>query len=299
MRIAVTGGMGFIGTEVVSRLIIKGHDVVIVDFWEQLIREYEDERYPVLETIYANLTTAEDVIDPFEFLRSDNLLDVEAVIHLGAVVDTTKMGSDLFDMNVSYTRDLAKKLKCPIVFASSAATYGMKGFPNNPYGLSKILAEKAIANEREDSLHAFDYSFLRFFNVFGKFEHHKKKMASMPFKLSQAYKEGRQLEMHSLDAARDFVPVSVVADCVIDKALTTRHSPSRTFDVGSGEATSFADLDNFVMQAARQTTSIVKSIAMPSSLIGRYQTWTKAGTWNPNIGSCSTREWLEKYYGKS
>ncbi len=299
MRVAVTGGMGFIGTEVVSRLIIKGHDVVVVDFWSQLIQTYEKRRYPILETTYANLTTADDVLTPYEFL-DEHCKNVDVIVHLGAVVDTMNIcEDDLVKLNVDYTRALVSKLRSPIVFASSASVYGTKGYPNNPYGLTKTMGERII---RDEPRFNSDHTILRFFNVFGRHEHHKGKMASVPFKLSQAYNEGRQFELHSPDAARDFVPVAIVADLIVsivelyaggDKPL------SRTYDVGSGSATTFEDLNNFIMQAKGATQSIVKNVPMPPELVGRYQGWTKAGLSVQNMGACSTREWLEKYYGKS
>lgn len=303
MRIAVTGGLGFIGSMVVADLVKDGHEVIIVDFWEDLILDYEANRYPILELAYMNIKGSSRLVDPYEFLRRFKELGPHVVVHAGAVVDTTDLGTDgkLWHLNVHYTQQLAQAASeagAHLVYISSAATYGTKGFPNNPYGLSKLLGEKALVGMKTR------VSILRLFNVFGQYEHHKGDMASVPFKLAQAYRTGDTFKMFAPDAARDFVPVANVVHAVREE-VTRMHGPGavgshRVHDVGTGIATSFSDLDNFVMQATKNTATCCRLIDMPEKLRGRYQGFTRAGRkesplYQPYL---LTREGIEEYYGK-
>lgn len=309
MLIAVTGAFGFIGQEVVSRLVGRGHRLVFVDYWDDLIPRYEGMAAPILESVYETTLQAELVFRPRGFLTWLGGANPDVIVHLGAVVDTTDMGGSgkLFSSNVTYTRDLVRAANlghqtCDvpgIVFASSAAVYGAKGFPNNPYGFTKALGERFVAETRGE------FSALRFFNVFGRNEHHKGPMASMPFKIAQAYRTGRMIEMHSLDSARDFVPVTTVAAKVAAYAelLGSRDLDDPSIrsveDLGTGHATTFMNLDTYVMQAVGSVRSCVLPVPMPSSVAGRYQHYTCAGTRIKNCGfdSQSTREGIEEAYG--
>jgi ADP-L-glycero-D-manno-heptose 6-epimerase len=311
MLIAVTGAFGFIGQEVVSRLVGRGHRLILVDYWDELIPRYEELGTPILESVYSTAPQAELLMRPEQFLTWLDGSAPDVIAHLGAVVDTADMGDSgrLFSSNVAFTRELVRKSNLGrlthdvpgIVFASSAAVYGSKGFPNNPYGLTKALGERFVVETRGE------FSMLRFFNVFGRNEHHKGPMASMPFKVAQAYRRGDRIDMHSLDSARDFVPVTSVAATVaaITETLGSRDLDEpviRTVeDVGTGYATTFADLDNYIMQAMRNVTSCVREVSIPSATMGRYQHYTCAGVRAVNraFGSQSTRDAIEEIYGPS
>ena len=299
MRIAVTGGMGFIGTEVVSLLEERGHEVTVVDFWGNLIRSYEKNRFPILERVYQNLARASDVLEPCDLFDHAAKSRFNSIIHLGAIVDTTDLGSqEMIERNVDYTRQLVKTVNSQhftpsdIIFASSAATYGLnKGVPNNPYGLTKVLGENVVARSA-----GFSVS-LRFFNVFGEFEHHKGVMASVPFKIAQAYRTGDRFELHSPDSARDFISVSCVAETVARVAYS--QLVSGVCDVGTGVATTFDELDGLIMRATGNITSACRIVPMPEHISGRYQTYTKAGMTIDRVSSGqSTIEGIEEQYGK-
>jgi len=311
MKIAITGGMGFIGTELVSRFADGSDEITVVDFWDSLLRDYESARYPALNRIYRNLSIAEQVITPDEFmtqLRESRVPDV--IVHLGAIVDTTDLGSDtMIQENVRFTRTLVSvandrptEFVPGIVFASSAATYGANHLqPNNPYGLTKVLGEKVISQTRGQ------YAMLRLFNVFGALEHHKRGSASLPFKLAQAYTTGDLwFDMHSPHASRDFVPVTSVADEIVRIAtdMTSRESDGSdgirgTWDVGTGESTLLTDMDTFIQQARRCSRSLVREVPIPKSIAGRYQSFTCAGlNGMPLIGNrMNTRDGIEEQYG--
>ena len=299
MNIAVTGGLGFIGERVVSRLLQDGHSVAIVDYWDEKIRAYEENRYPILEGIYSNIARCSDVLTPLQLL--DRICDFQSIVHLGAVVDTTDLGgADMVDNNVNYVRQLIESInslqysKPSVIFGSSAAVYGNSGFPNNPYGAFKSLAERLFERLRAP---VFIY---RFFNVFGKNEHHKGQMASIPFKLAKAYELEQEFEMHSLDASRDFIPVDSVASCIA-KSLSFFEGPltkKKICDLGTGIATSFRSLDAIVMEAMGKSVSCIKEIDLPERLKGRYQTFTRAGISEYNAGSeISTVNGIQAAYG--
>lgn len=313
MLIAVTGALGFIGQEVIETLLRDVTSrVIAVDFLEDVISGYEEKRFPIIERVYSTLSRCEDFIRPFEFIEWLKRSRVDCVIHLGATVDTMDYGKGtLFANNVDYVRDLVgacndnrESSEVPgIVFASSAAVYGVRGFPVNPYGMTKSLGEKIVASSRGRHIS------LRFFNVFGALEHHKASMASVPFKLAQAYRDGQTFNMHSLDSKRDFVPVSTVADRVCDfvdglarsrMTWTADGLSSGIFDLGTGRATSFDEIDRTIMHSVGATTSCVREVAFPPSLMGRYQHYTRAGDRgivNVGAGTVGTVESIERVYG--
>jgi ADP-L-glycero-D-manno-heptose 6-epimerase len=305
MRIAVTGGLGFIGQQIVKRLIELDHEVTVVDFWERLVTRYERDRLPIIHGVYRTLSVVHSVVDPYEFLLDyeySNQHDI--IIHAGATVDTKDLGDGtLWENNVRYTQRLIGGLgrNTGVIFLSSAATYGAHGYPNNPYGLSKKMGERILENSLCRG------RALRLYNVFGENEDHKGNMASVPWKLAQAYKRSTKFEMHSPDAKRDFVPVSAVVDAVIeqvDDLHATRNGAAQggfqAFDVGTGLATSFADLDNYVMQATGNKVSCVNFIEMPPELVGRYQGYTCAGMSGTlrKGGNMTTRQGIEDFYGR-
>lgn len=305
MRIAVTGGMGFIGTEIVKRALAEGNEVICVDFLEDLIPDYERNKYPILDDVYANLAGCARVVYPWDLVHDFEVYAPQVIIHAGAVVDTTDMGSEiLFARNLSYTGHLCRKaseMGAHMVFSSSASVYGngQRRHPINPYALTKALGERLLEGMKTRTVA------LRYFNVFGKNEHHKGEMASVPFKISQAYAKGEQFSLFRPESARDFVPVSTVAQVTLEVAVNllgpATPNGHKIFDVGTGEATTFNDLDNFIMQAMGKKQSIVKEIPMPKSLEGRYQMYTCAGgPRSPGLLAIpkTTRDGLEEMYGK-
>lgn len=302
MRIAVTGAMGFIGTRVMSELLSKeGNEVIAVDRWPELLRAYERAQLPILPQVYSNLSLASDVFEPTEFIDVICALRPNAVIHLGAIVDTQDLCSnEMVEQNVRYTRRLIDELstlECPPVFsfASSASVYGKNHLsPVNPYGLTKAMGERIV--ERLPT----PVSILRFFNVFGEFEHHKGNMASLPFKIARAYQTGDRFDLYSPGSARDFIPVDSVARSIVRQTelmWLEGHDAAGTFDVGTGEATTFEDIDTYIMQATGNTTSACRIVPMPASLETRYQHFTRAGMKPILPCTLNTRDGIEECYG--
>lgn len=280
-RIVVTGGIGFIGSSVVERLLNLGHKVVCVDYVRDRLAKYEKYRFPILRQVYKNLGRCADVLEPHELLASSNeMRRATKFIHLGACVDTSAKEDLLFDENVSYTRQLAQALPpgSHIVFGSSAATYGERDAPCNPYGLTKSIGEQILANNHDITAIA-----LRFFNVFGRYEHHKGDMASVPFKIAQAYKNKNRFDMFCPDASRDFICVQDVTDAVVGHTMDVQGG-FHVYDVGYGASETFEDLDYKLQILHGYQNSICKIVPMPEKFKGRYQGYTRAGRTGNTIG---------------
>ena len=285
--IVVTGAAGFIASNVVEALNNCGrNDLILVDDFsrEERRRNYEDKQYLQL--------VSRDVFP--EFLI-EHRKDIDFIIHLGARTDTTEFDYRVFQkLNVDYTLGLWKlctEYQIPLIYASSAATYGMGelGYddrhdiverlqPLNPYGRSKNEIDKYILSQTEQPPF---WAGLKFFNVYGPNEFHKGKMASVilhayrqiqetgKMKLFRShnpnFKDGQQL--------RDFVYVKDVAKVIL---WLMEHRPvSGLYNVGTGKARSFYDLvDNTFKAMGRETH--VEFIDMPIEIRDKYQYFTEA-----------------------
>ena len=288
----VTGGAGFIGSNVVAELAARGKEVAVCDW----LRSDERWRNLAKHTI-ADIVLPEDL--PGWLDRHTDA--VEAVIHMGANSSTMETDVDLIvRQNIRATLDLLEwctRTGKRLIYASSAATYGdgSAGFddrsdsaglarlrPLNAYGWSKHVVDRRIAFlcERGAPLPPQCVG-LKFFNVYGPNEYHKGGMMSVvarnygsirrnePMRLFKSYRkeyaDGGQL--------RDFV---YVKDCV-NVVLWLLESPtiSGLFNVGSGAARSWLDLANAMFSAADLQPQI-EFIDMPPAVIGKYQYFTEA-----------------------
>ncbi|MEH6404375.1 MAG: ADP-glyceromanno-heptose 6-epimerase [Sneathiella sp.] len=291
-QILVTGGAGFIGSNIVAALSDRGDDVVVCDWLENGDK-------------WKNL--AKHVIS--DFVDPDNLMtwleingsSVKAVIHMGAISATTETDGDLIlNRNFRPTRalwDWATKHQKTFIYASSAATYGDgdQGFdddqsddalanlaPLNLYGWSKHSFDKFVARlEKSDGKTPAQWAGLKFFNVYGPNEYHKGNMKSViaqsypkiaagdPVTLFKShnpnYEDGGQL--------RDFV---YVKDCVkVILWLLDNGHVSGLFNLGTGQARSFKDLAEATFKAANKDNQI-SYIDTPLSIRDKYQYFTEA-----------------------
>lgn len=246
--IIVTGAAGFIGSCLVSKLNQEGfYDLILVDDFSNVnkMKNLEGKKYSRL--VHR---------DAFMQWLKENQRLVQFVFHMGARTDTTEMDKSIFDrLNLEYTKELwnlCVTYGLPIVYASSAATYGSGEFgyedrediiprlkPLNPYGESKNEFDKwALRQDHQP----FFWAGLKFFNVYGPNEYHKGRMASVVFhaynqirekglvKLFRShhpdYKDGEQL--------RDFVYVKdVVEVCYF---LMHHRKNSGIYNLGSGQS---------------------------------------------------------------
>jgi ADP-L-glycero-D-manno-heptose 6-epimerase len=290
--IVVTGGAGFIGSNIVAALSQRGGRVVISDVlgsgdkWKNIAKHYVHDFLP--PDALGNWLTA-------------NAESIAAVVHMGAVSSTTERDADLIlrsNLRLSIELwDLCARHGWPYIYASSAATYGdgSQGFgdasdaaslahlrPLNPYGWSKHFFDRRVRNladsgEREPP----KWAGLKFFNVYGPNEYHKGSMRSViaanfesiaggaPLRLFRSnrkdYADGGQM--------RDFI---YVADCVaVVLWMLDNPFPSGIYNVGTGEARSWLDLGRALFGALGEEERI-EFIDMPENLRGRYQYFTEA-----------------------
>lgn len=285
--IVVTGAAGFIASNVVQTLNDYGRqDLILVDDFskEEKRRNYEDKFFHCL-------------VHRDEFLQSfrENHDNIEFVIHLGARTDTTEFDYNVFQhLNVDYTLalwNLCTAYQIPLIYASSAATYGMGklGYddrhdivfdlkPLNPYGRSKNEIDKYILTQEEQPPF---WAGLKFFNVYGPNEFHKGKMASVILHAYCQIKETGKVKLfrsHNPNfqdgqQLRDFVYVKDVARVIL---WLMKHQPeSGLYNVGTGKARSFYDLADNTFKAMGRETDI-EFIDTPVNIRDKYQYFTEA-----------------------
>ena len=290
--IVVTGGAGFIGSNLVAALAARGEEVAVVD------RLGSDERWRNLaKHEVAALVAPEAMLEYLEGLASAP----RAICHLGAISATTETDVDrLVACNVNPTLALWRYCaarRVPFLYASSAATYGdgAAGFedefgiaalsrlrPLNAYAWSKHVVDRRFARLVEQGAATPpQWLGLKFFNVFGANEYHKGEMRSVVCKAFEAVARGepaRLFRSHRNDIpdggqARDFV---YVEDCVA-VMLWALDNPgiSGLFNLGSGRARSFAELAAALFAALRRPAEI-EFVDTPIELRARYQFFTQA-----------------------
>jgi ADP-L-glycero-D-manno-heptose 6-epimerase len=287
----VTGGAGFIGSNIVAALNDAGRaDVVVCDVLGS-------------DGKWRNLAKRQlvDIVPPAElsdWLRGRRL---DAVLHLGAISETTATDGDLvIESNFRLSMrllDWCTASSTPFIYASSAATYGdgAQGFSDDPslaalktlrpmnlYGWSKHLFDMAVAAriERGDKLPP-QCAGLKFFNVFGPNEYHKGTMMSVLARRFDDIKSGRVVQLFKShrdgisdgDQRRDFIYVDDVVRVVM--WLLATPSIGGLFNVGTGKARSFKDL-MLSAYAALGTGANIQYIDMPEQIRGSYQYFTES-----------------------
>ena len=298
--IILTGAAGFIGSVVAGELNNKGYnDLILVDDFSKKEKErnYIDLKYKSLV----------DRNNFFEWFK-ENHEEVDFVVHLGARTDTTEFDWDVFQkLNVDYTETmftLCAEYQIPLVYASSAATYGNgelgyddshdvveKLQPLNPYGRSKNEVDKWILKQEKQPPF---WAGLKFFNVYGPNEYHKGRMASVIFhSFNQINTTGKVklFRSHRHDFAdgqqlRDFIYVKDIANviCFMISQQTTdnRQQTSSTealqsglYNLGTGKARSFYDLAANTFKAMGKDVNI-EFIDIPEDIRDKYQYFTEA-----------------------
>jgi ADP-L-glycero-D-manno-heptose 6-epimerase len=287
----VTGGAGFIGSNIVAALNEAGRaDVAVCDLLGD-------------DGKWRNLAKRQlaDIVPPIELAGWLNGRRLDAVIHMGAISDTTASDGDLvIETNFRLSMrllDWCTAQATPFIYASSAATYGdgSQGFgddqspaalkalrPMNLYGWSKhlfdmVLAERASRGERLPP----QWAGLKFFNVFGPNEYHKGAMMSVLARRFDDVKGGRVVELFKShregiadgDQRRDFIYVDDAVRVVT--WLLSSPSVSGIFNVGTGKARSFRDL-MLAAYAALGTVPNIRYVDMPPSIRDSYQYFTQS-----------------------
>jgi ADP-L-glycero-D-manno-heptose 6-epimerase len=286
----VTGGAGFIGSNVVAALNDAGRaDVVVCDVLGH-------------DGKWRNLAKRQlaDIVPPAQLPDWLNGRRLDAIIHLGAISETTATDGDLvIETNFRLSMrllDWCTATTTPFIYASSASTYGdgSQGFrddpsvaalqklrPMNLYGWSKHLFDMAVAERaaKGDKLPP-QWAGLKFFNVFGPNEYHKGTMMSVLARRFDDIKAGRPVQLFKShregigdgDQRRDFIYVDDVVRVMM--WLMATPDVSGIFNVGTGKARSFKDL-MLSAYAALGTAANIQYVDMPEQIRGSYQYFTQ------------------------
>jgi len=321
--IIVTGGAGFIGSNLVRGLNSRGLDnILVVDDLSDgnKVRNIES-------------CTIEDYMDKDEFLsRIKQGLEFggpSAIYHQGACSDTMESdGRYMMQTNYEYSKALfhyCADHDIPFIYASSASVYGggetFKEDPEfeqalNAYAYSKLLFDRYVRKNRSAS--DGQVVGLRYFNVYGQGEEHKGRMASVAYHFFNQYHEHGCVKLFAASGGyadgeqlRDFVWVDDVVD--VNLHFLEHPEDGGIFNVGSGRAQSFNDVATTVLNAlegSEKSTADwvaqnkIQYIPFPNALVGKYQSYTKAdltnltmsGDYNKNFAS--VEEGVKAYVGQ-
>jgi len=285
--IGVTGGAGFIGSCLITKLIDEGYaDLVIVDDFSNSLK--------TKNLANKDLAHQIDREDFFSWIDKNHKF-IQFIFHIGARTDTTEFDIAVFDkLNLNYSKSVWEKCSnygIPLVYASSAATYGSgeSGYsddhelvkelkPLNPYGNSKNEFDKwALAQERRP----FFWTGLKFFNVYGPGEYHKGRMASVVFHAWRQIKQTGRVRLfrsHRPDyrdgeQRRDFIYVKDAAGVML-RMMQTRKNPG-IYNLGTGKAETFLSLAGGVFRALELEPDI-EFIDTPEDIRETYQYFTEA-----------------------
>jgi len=285
--IVVTGALGFIGSALIKKLNSMGHfDILAVDDF------YQDRKNPNIENKRIR-----------EFIHRDIFLvwfdriysQVDFVFHLGARTDTAEMDTEIFDrLNLQYSKDIwniCSKHNIPLVYASSAATYGIgdNGFndthtivkklePLNPYGISKNDFDIWAL---EQKMNPPFWSGIKFFNVYGPNEYHKSRMASVILHTVRQIKKTGAMKLfrsHNKDykdgeQKRDFIYIKDVVSVLY--FMMEKQPSNGLYNLGTGKARTFYDLASNTFTAMGLEPKI-SYIDTPIDIRDKYQSYTQA-----------------------
>ena len=299
MYLVVTGGAGFIGSNIVKALSGRGeYDVLAVDDLKQGDK-------------FANLVDCDiaDYLDKDDFLAEleQGAFDgaIAAISHQGACSDTTETdGRFMMQNNYEYSKrllDYCTQEEIPLIYASSAAVYGARTefredpraeAPLNVYGYSKYQFDQFV--RRNWAERTAQIVGLRYFNVYGEREQHKGRMASVAFHCFGQYRAAGKVRLFegtggygNGEQRRDFISVE---DAVkVNLFFLDNPQKSGIFNVGTGAAQSFNEVAAATVNACRreqgeaalrladmQRAGIIEYIAFPPELGGKYQSYTQA-----------------------
>lgn len=284
--ILITGAAGFIGSCLTGFLNKHGYkNLILADEFDR-----EDKKNNLEGKSFIHKVERDSLLEWLE----ENKPEVKFVFHIGARTDTTEFNYEVLErLNVEYSQDIWNYCvvhDIPLVYASSAATYGtgelsysdgiapQKLHPLNPYGISKNEFDKWVVYQ--GSKPPF-WAGLKFFNVYGPNEYHKGRMASVIFHSFNQIRENgfvKLFKSHRPDfedgqQLRDFVYVKDVLKVCL--WLMKNQPRSSIYNLGTGEARSFFGLAKATFAALDKEPDI-RFIDMPEDIRDKYQYFTEA-----------------------
>jgi ADP-L-glycero-D-manno-heptose 6-epimerase len=300
--IVVTGAAGFISSCLVKVLNEKGfEDIVVVDDFS---RTDKNENL-VGKSIIAKVSRTD-----FFAWAEDFKEEIDFVFHLGARTDTTEFDKSIFDeLNVKYSKQiwtLCTENSIPLVYASSAATYGLgeKGYsddhatvnslsPLNPYGESKNEFDKWVLQQTQTPPF---WAGLKFFNVYGPNEYHKGRMASVIMHAHRQISESNAMKLFAShnpkykdgEQLRDFIYVKDI--CKVCCFLMENKPENGIYNLGTGTARTFYDLALATFKAMNKAANI-SFIPTPEDIRDKYQYFTEA-----KMDKLISAAYTEKFY---
>ena len=226
-------------------------------------------------------------IDYRHYTDLNNLKNIQCIFHEGACSDTMEYNKDyMMGINYEYSKEIfsiAKSNKAKFIYASSASVYGLNEnsqeiekneSPLNIYAESKLLFDKFIINQDYPAVG------LRYFNVYGRGEENKGKMASMAYKMNQEYLESKKISLFKgtggyMDGEqkRDFIYID---DVVSINMFFMNESFHDVYNVGTGKAESFNEIAKNIFKYYKDEDLNFNYIEMPEYLVPKYQNFTQA-----------------------
>jgi len=279
--IIVTGGAGFIGSNIVKGLNNKGiEDIIIVDSLK-----YSEKH------LNLNKLKFKDFLSKEEFLNKlDSINNISIISHQGACSDTMETDGDfMMKNNYEFSKQLydfcnrSNRKGIKFIYASSASVYGngdngfkeetSSEYPLNIYAYSKYLFDQYVrANSKSARNQVVG---LRYFNVYGPQENHKGKMASVFFHFYNQAKETGVIKV--FEGSKNFLRDFVFVDDIVNINLHFHdNNISGIFNCGTGECRSFYDVAIAVKEHFPGKEIKIEEIPFPEKLKGKYQAYTQA-----------------------
>ena len=301
-KIIVTGGLGFIGSNV-AKHFARENMITIVD---DLNKEEKK--------INQKMLSSHQLISKNQFINNLNKFsNYDCIIHVGACSDTTNYDEKfMIENNYNYSKkiiDFAVNNKINFIFSSSASVYGdgSYGFkvdqkcerPLNIYAKSKLLVDNYL---RDILCSGIDIqsqlASLRYFNVYGFSECHKGKMASVPFHFFNQIKSGQNIKIFegSKSFFRDFINVLDIVKLI---NFLYENSINGIYNAGTGQERSFLDMALITQKIFKDVK--IEYIKFPEELKSKYQKFTRADISNLktigyNCNFLTLEEGLKKYF---
>ena len=284
--IIVTGGAGFIGTNLVKSLLELNKEVLVVEELDKYTKKFDN----------LNNLHVMDCIDHNLFLKdflNGKYNDIEKIFHLGACSKTTEPDREyIMDVNLNYSKKLlqyASNTNIGMIYASSASVYGdgiiFKEDPKNEsflnhYSESKLLFDNFVRNNF-DRIKSQVVG-LRYFNVYGPYEQHKEVMSSVVYHFYNQFQKHGMLNLfkgshgyENGEQRRDFV---YVKDTIDVKLWFLKNNISGIYNVATGKSRSFNDIANSVISYFN--SGYINYIDFPEGLEKQYQAFTEADMTN-------------------